>query len=190
MLTNILAKYGMENAESGGKYPDLRQPLDPKTGYWIKSSYTSKPTRLIVHFDLQQKGYPASIPSHNNPGTFAYANTAHRPVGGLVVRILPVFRLAHGEYLDHPEWEWLLWYVFWPKLENGSSGQVFDQFNPQNGRFNYLGKNPPYIAAGLLALNKPDEAVVLKANNQTVKYADLTESLQRLIQIDPVGEAK
>lgn len=185
-INKILSDFGLENAVSGGKYDDLRQSVSTTTGYWQGRSVTSKPSRLIVHFSEEDGAVLATMPSENDNGNFAYANTARRPVGGLSVRILPVIKLADEEYIAHPEWEWLLWYCFWPKLDNGSSGQVFDGFDPLNGKFTYMGHPQPYIAAGLVMLNDPSDVFVDEPRGSIrFNYQQATDALRNLIRVAP-----
>ena len=179
-----LSKFGLENSVSGGKFDDLRQPVSPNTWYWSGSSPSSKPSRLIVHLSVSDNSVVASIPSQNTNGSFAYANTARRPVGGIVVRILPVLRVMGGPSYAYTNWEWLLWYCFWPKLAHGSSGQVFDGFKPAEGTFTYLGKKQPYIAAGLVTLHLPGDPARPPYVGPPLLYKQATYAIQQLIQVD------
>jgi hypothetical protein len=181
-INKILSDYGVENAVSGGKFDDLRQGVSPTTGYWDRSSVISKPSRLIVHLASQGGAIVATMPPENTNGNFAYANTANRPVGGLSIRILPVIRLTDQEFRPYPDWEWLLWFCFSPKLERGSSGQLFDGFDPTSGAFTYMGHIQQYIAAGLVTLNAPTEEFVDEAQVLRITYHQATESLRNLIR--------
>jgi hypothetical protein len=188
-IHKILDDYGLENAVSGGKFDDLRQEISPTAGYWERSSVISKPSRLIVHFLQENDRVVAMMPPDNTNGNFAYANTAKRPVSGLSVRILPVIKLADAEFRPYPEWEWLLWYCFWPKLRHGSSGQLFDGFDPTSGKFTYMGHDQPYIAAGLVTLNEPTNEFVDQEHNRRFTYGEATEALRDLIQVAPTPPA-
>jgi hypothetical protein len=184
-INKILSDYGVENAVSGGKYDDLRQEVSPSTGYWERSSVISKPTRLIIHLMLEDGAVVAALPADNTNGNFAYANTANRPVGGLSVRILPVIKLTQHEFKPFPDWEWLLWYCFSPKLNRGSSGQLFDGFEPSSGSFTYMGKRQPYIASGLVMLVAGTEPFVDDANSIHITYLQATEAIRNLINANP-----
>jgi len=186
-INKILSDYGLENAVSGGKYDDLRQAVGSATGYWDGKSISSKPSRLIIHLSKVGNAAHAIMPSDNDNGNFAYANTAKRPVGGLSVRILPIIKLDDEEFKPYPDWEWLLWYCFWPKLGHGSSGQVFDGFDPMNGKFTYMGHEQPYIAAGLVTLNDPQDMFVDQQHNLQISYQEATEAVRQLIQAAPVS---
>lgn len=189
-MNKILSDYGLENAVSGGKYPDLRQEIDPETGYWAERSVISKPPRLIVQFKSLGEVVGARIPEANTNGNFAYANTARRPVGGLVVRVLPVIEFEEEQFMAYPEWEWLLWYCFWPQLRNGSSGQLFDGFNPSSGTFTYMGQVQPYIAAGLVSLNDHEDVVHHpESQHPLFTYWGATEALKALIKVAPSSVA-
>lgn len=184
-INKLLSDYGLENAVSGGKYDDLRQQVDTTTGYWEGRSVPSKPSRLIVHLSQIGNSVMAMMPSDNDNGNFAYANTAKRSVGGLSVRILPVIKLGDAEFKPYSEWEWLLWYCFWPKLAHGSSGQVFDGFDPANGKFTYMGHEQPYVAAGLVTLNDPQDVFVDQQHNLQISYREATEAIRQLIKMAP-----
>jgi hypothetical protein len=184
-INKILSDYGVENAASGGKFDDLRQEVSPATGYWERSSVISKPPRLILHFSKRGDVIVANLPPENTNGNFAYANTANRPVGGLSVRILPVIKLEEHEFMPYPDWEWLLWYCFSPKLERGSSGQLFDGFNPNNGSFTYMGHIQPYVAAGLVTLNDRTDKFVEEAHDLRFTYEAATVAIRRLIKVAP-----
>ena len=188
-INQILSDYGLENAVSGGKFDDLRQEVGTTTGYWEGRSVPSKPSRLLIRLSKVGDGVVASMPPENDNGTFAYANTARRPVGELSVRILPVIKLDDEEFKPYPDWEWLLWYCFWPKLFHGSSGQVFDGFDPTSGTFTYMGHKQPYIAAGLVTLNDPEDEFVDEQHNLRITYGDATEAIRNLIRFAPTPPA-
>ena len=184
-ITKILSDYGLENAVSGGKYEPLRQKVSTTTGYWEGRSVPSKPSRLLVHLSMVDNVVTATMPRDNDNGNFAYANTAKRPVGGLSIRVLPVIKLDDEEFRPYPEWEWLLWYCFWPKLNHGSSGQVFDGFDPANGTFTYMGHVQPYIAAGLVTLNDPEDMFVDQPHRLQISYQEATTSITQSIRVAP-----
>lgn len=184
-INRILSDYGVENAVSGGKFDDLRQKVSHSTGYWEEGSVISKPPRLIIHLMMKDGNVAAALPANNTNGNFAYANTANRHVGGLSVRILPVIELAQGEFKPFPDWEWLLWFCFSPKLERGSSGQLFDRFDPSSGSFSYMGKRQPYIASGLVTLNVGTEDFVDDVHSIRISYSQATEAIRKLILSEP-----
>ncbi len=186
-IHRTLDDYGLENAASGGKFDNLRQEISLATGYWEDGSSISKPSRLIIHFSQQDDAVVANMPPSNTNGNFAYANTAKRPVGGLSVRILPVIKVADISFRPYPEWEWLLWYCFWPKLRHGSSGQLFDGFDPVNGTFTYMGHDQPYIAAGLVTLNESESKFIDEEHNLQFTYNEATEALRQLIRVAPTS---
>jgi hypothetical protein len=184
-INKILSDYGLENAVSGGKYDDLRQEVGTTTGYWEGRSVPSKPSRLIIRLSKDGNNVVATMPPENDNGTFAYANTAKRPVGGLSVRILPVIKVDDEGFRPYPPWEWLLWYCFWPKLKHGSSGQVFDGFDPASGTFTYMGHIQPYIAGGIVTLNDPADEFVDEQHGLQFTYGVATEAIRNLIRFAP-----
>jgi 5-methylcytosine-specific restriction protein B len=185
-VSRIISKYGVQHSISGGKFDDLRQPISTSTGYWADRTFVAKPSRLIVHFWRDEDGeVRARIPQENDNGNFAYANTAHRPVGALLVRVQPVIDEQNGTFHASDECEWLLWYCFWPALKNGSSGQLFDGFDPRRGTFTYMGDQQPYIAAGLVMLNSPDQEVHESDGSIAFAYAEATDALRRILVSAP-----
>lgn len=184
-INKILSDYGVENAVSGGKFDNLRQDVDPTTGYWEKSSVISKPSRLILHLTFEAGEVTAALPANNTNGNFAYANTANRSVGGLSVRILPVVKLSEHEFKQIPDWEWLLWFCFSPTLKRGSSGQIFDGFDPSEGSFTYKGERQPYIASGLVTLVDGAEEFSDEEHQIRFKYSQATEAIRKLISSNP-----
>ncbi|QDT62376.1 hypothetical protein SV7mr_49240 [Stieleria bergensis] len=189
-LNKMLSEYGLENAVSGGKFDDLRQTINSETGFWSHSSMNSKPSRLLVHLETTSNGVSAVIPEENSNGNFSYANTAHRSVGGLCVRIAPVIHLGYRRFEYFEEWEWLLWFIFPSALKNGSSGQVFDGLNPRTGEFNYLGEVQPYIEAGLVAIGEFDRPFTHDSATEKIEisYDQATAAIQELIQVNPVRQ--
>ena len=183
-VNQVLSRFGLENAVAGGKFDDLRQGISSETGYWSDRGFGAKPSRLIVHLEPQDGGVVARLPEENDNGNFAYANTARRSVGGLFVRIVPVVKLGDGDYQPYPEWEWILWYCFWPTLEHGSSGQHFGGLNPQAGTFVYMDKPQKYIAAGLVTLNRPEEPFTFRDGRPAITYGEATEAVRDLIHVD------
>lgn len=184
-IHKILDDFGLENAVSGGKFDDLRQKVSDNTGYWESNSAISKPSRLIVHIVKVDDAIIATMPPENTNGNFAYANTAKRDVGGISLRILPVIKLDEDEFKPHTDWEWLLWYSFFPRLDHGTSGQLFDGFDPESGTFTYMGHTQPYIAAGLVTLNNPEEKFVDEDHDLEFTYQEATEAIRNLICVAP-----
>lgn len=195
-MSPILSTFGVEYSVSGGKYDDLRQNISPANGYWADRTVVAKPSRLIVHFSRAADGsVVARIPPGNDNGNFAYANTAHRQVGALCVRVMAVVEetlsaMGSGgttvnRFYDSEQCEWMLWYCFWPALENGSSGQLFYNFRPATGKFSYMGHEQPYIAAGLVQLNVPQDVVSSSQATTPLLYGEATDALRRLIMSAP-----
>ncbi len=184
-IHSILSRFGLENAVSGGKFDNLKYDLSPSDGYWSSKSTQSKPPRLLLHLKSFDNRLTAQVPVANTSGAFAYANTAKRSVGGLSVRIQVVVA-AEDEYRLLDEWEWLLWFVFWPALENGTSGKVFNKLQPEKGTFEYCDKNQDYLEAGLVLLN--DKYSVTAETDESgevveLTYLGVTNAIRDLFQI-------
>jgi len=184
-----LSEYGLELVECGSKNKELTQPISSENGYWSESSFNSKPSRLIVHINITQNTPHAELPEANHNRTFAYANTGeHRSVGGLIVRVVPVFVVeasdqsnATRSYNPHPEWEWALWFVFSPKLRSGTSGEVFNHLDPSTGTFQYKSGTQEYVASGLVALLPDDELFTTPDGANRITYKQATDALASLI---------
>jgi hypothetical protein len=183
-VNQVLSEFGLENSVSGGKFDDLRQSISETTGYWSDGTFIAKPSRLIVHLEANAGAVTAVLPELNDNGNFAYANTARRSVGGLFVRVIPVVKVGEHKYKPYPEWEWILWYCFWPNVKHGSSGQLFDGFNPRQGTFTYMHEVQKYIAAGLVTLNRSEEQFTFPDSGLTITYGQATDALKNLIQVD------
>ena len=179
-----ISPFGIESAVSGGKFNPLQQGVDGATGYWAETQFEVKPSRLLIHIEPAGVAVTASMPPKNMNGNFAYANTARRTVAGLFVRVTPVMKLGAAKYTAHADWEWLLWYIFWPALKQGTSAQLFDKFNPAAGTLGYMGETPPYIAAGLVTLVEPDETFSFGGAGPTITYRQATDAIQTLIQVN------
>ncbi|WP_144059843.1 hypothetical protein [Rhodopirellula sallentina] len=184
MIKSTISAYGLEVAASGGKFEDLRQSVDPSTGYWSDSSYNSKPSRLLVHLHHEDDKIVASIPDANSGRTFSYANAqGNRSVGCIVVRLMVILAGPNGDFKLIDDWEWLLWYCFLPALPSGTSGEVFNNFFPSRGTFNYQGQPCSYISAGLVGLS-PSEELREFPNGEKISYAVATESLSEFIRVN------
>jgi MoxR-like ATPase len=184
----MLSSYGLEMIVVG-IYDDLRQGISQQTGNWDDPSYFSKPSRLIVHLEHKDGNWSASTPA--TAGNFAYGNTAaHRSIGCIFIRVIPAVKKSDTEFTIHDKWEWILWYAFWPKLRSGSSGEAFSGFDPVHGTFSYNDGNQRYIAAGLVTLNQPDDALDVGGGLPQLTYQQATDAVRTLINVTPQADLK
>jgi hypothetical protein len=105
------------------------------------------------------------------------------------VRILPVLKLGEGHFREIERWEWLLLFCFPGGLQPGSSGEAFDNLDTTTGALTYLKRDQPYIFAGLLCLNTPEEQMSIEVGgaSKVISYRDATEALGKLIHVAPAG---
>lgn len=181
-----LSKYGLEINQCGQKKAKLADcpPLNPKTGYWEDpSGATSKPLRWLIHFNVTKTGVAASLPGLKGDKQFAFANTAKAVSGAVTARIVPVFRLESGSYFFYEPWEWMLLFCFMPALKKGSSGQLFEEYDPQTGRLLYMGKQQTYVAAGLVGLIDEEDILSHAGLSRQVRYAEATAALAALLHV-------
>src|SRR5262245_22104640 len=125
-LIRALKKYGLELTQCGSKtstLADTKKKLNTELGYWEDSAdATNKPVRWLVHFDLITNPPSARVPSDDageqlqGARKIAYANTAQGKTGMLTIRIIPVFKVAQRRFIFHDNWEWLLFFGFYPAL--------------------------------------------------------------------------
>ena len=180
---------GLQINQSGRdlKSLDDKRAIDPTTGFWKNVNFvTSKPPRWLIHFDLTQTTLQASVPSHHRAVVIGYANTKGGDSGALAVRILPVMKVAEGEFREVERWEWLFLLCFSGGLKPGSAAETFERFDVKTGALTYMREAQRYIFGSLLCLNGPEEEVVLEVNgqNRVVSYREATLALQALIQVD------
>lgn len=187
-ISQTLKALGLESAICG-KNDQLRYAINSTTGFWLEPNATTKPPRLLVHLEKMATGVEARLPNLLANGVIAYANThAGRKVALINIRVIPVVQVAPNTYSAYEEWEWLLWFCFFPPLASGNSGEVFKNFNPAQGTFEYQGRTQPYIAAGLVKL-VADEDKFCYPNTDTpaltITYGEATRAIAELINIQP-----
>ena len=192
-LDTYLTDRGLQLNQSGRdlKKLDEKRAIDPATGFWANVTFvTSKPPRWLIHFDATSSELVASVPDVHRAGVIGYANTKGGNSGALAVRILPVIKLADGNYQEVERWEWLLLFCFAGGLEPGSSGEAFDNLDTATGILSYMKRQQPYIFSGLLCLNIGDEQLSLNIGgaSKTIFYRDATEALRKLINVASGGD--
>jgi hypothetical protein len=162
------------------------QAVSPETGYWSEASgLTAKPPRWIVHFDLTKPALAATVPDGHRSRVIGFANTKGGDSGALGVRIMPVAKLGDDAFQIIETWEWLLLFCFPNGLKIGSSGQAFDDFDPASGVLTYMGEPQPYVFAGLLCLNSPEESFSTSIHGtvKEITYREATDELAKLIHV-------
>ncbi|MCR9177423.1 MAG: hypothetical protein NXI19_15635 [Alphaproteobacteria bacterium] len=193
-LNSFLSDRGLQLNQSGRdiRTLDEKRAVNPETGFWEKASYvTSKPPRWLLHFEATGSELVASVPDHNRSGVIGYANTKGGNSGALAVRILPVMKVAEKDFRLVENWEWFLLFCFPGGLPPGSSGEAFENFDVKSGTLTYMGQNQPYIFAGLLGLNSPEETFSASVDGalKTITYQEATEALAKLINVTEVRAA-
>lgn len=191
-LNTFLADRGLKLNQPGRdlKKLDEKRAIDPATGFWINPSFvTGKPPRWLIHLDATGDVLTAQIPNLHRAEVIGYANSAKGASGALSVRILPVLKLGDAQFREIERWEWLLLFCFPGGLEPGSSGETFDEFDTTTGALTYLDRDQPYIFAGLLCLNTPDEQLSIEVGgvSKVISYRDATEALGNLIHVAAAG---
>jgi hypothetical protein len=186
-IKKLLSKYGLELRQCGNKKAKLADcyPTSAKTGFWSDpSAATNKPLRWILHFELADGKLLAKLAGQHGDRRIAFANTAQGTTGAITVRIIPAFKLKTGSFAFYETWEWLLLLHFMPALAIGSSGQLFEDFDPSTGRLKYQGKDQKYIGAALIALNEEDDVLAGPDILRPIRYSEATDALASLIRID------
>lgn len=191
-LDTYLTDRGLQLNQSGRdlKKLDQKRSIDPATGFWANvTAVTSKPPRWLIHFDATGTDLVASVPNQHRARVIGYAATKGGNSGALAVRVLPVVKLAEGQYQEVERWEWLLLFCFPGGLQPGSAAQIFDDFDTSSGMLSYMKANQEYIFSGLLCLNMADEQLSLNVGgtSKTITYRDATEALRSLIKVAPAG---
>ena len=188
-VNTFLSDKGLQINQPGRdlKRLDEKRSVDPATGFWRNpQKIVSKPPRWLMHFDLADPELRASVPPNHRSAVIGYANTSGSNSGSLLVRILPVMKLAEGDYRDVERWEWLLLFCFPSGLKPGSAAETFERFDVETGGLTYMKAPQEYVFASLLCLNAPEEKVAFPVNGQTrsVSYQEATDALQALIQVE------
>jgi hypothetical protein len=187
-IKNALSNYGLELRQCGSKKKRLENcyPVDEATGFWANpAEATNKPLRWFLHLTLEGDQVVATLPAQNGNKRIAFANTAQGTSGAVTTRVVPVIRIAPGKFAFYETWEWMLLLSFYPALEIGSSGQLFEDFDPATGGLTYMGKRQPYIAAALITLNEEDDVFMSPDLPRPIRYGEATAAIGRLIQVDP-----
>lgn len=187
-IKNALSNYGLELRQCGSKKKRIEDcyEVDETTGFWANpAEATNKPLRWLLHLSLDGDQVVATLPEQNGNKRFAFANTAQGTSGAVTTRIVPVIRTAPGKYVFYETWEWMLLHCFYPALERGSSGQLFEDLDPTTGVLTYKGKRQGYIAAALITLNEEDHVFMSPDLPRPIRYSEATDAIGRLIQIDP-----
>jgi hypothetical protein len=73
--------------------------ISPETGFWSdESGLTAKPPRWLIHFDITIDPVAASVPDQHRARVIGFANTKGGDSGALAARILPVAKVAEGDF--------------------------------------------------------------------------------------------
>ena len=187
-LKKALDEYELELKQCGSKKKNLAgcSPVDESTGFWANpTDATNKPLRWIIHIELENDRVVAKVPDQHGSRRIAFANTAQGKSGAVTTRIIPAIKMEEGKYVFHETWEWLLLHAFLPALSAGSSGQLFDDFNPETGSLQYIGKEQDYIAAALITLNEEYDLFVATELPRQINYGEATKALSEIINISP-----
>ena len=187
-LKKVLSEHGLELRQCGSKKKNLAgcKPVDEATGFWASpKDATNKPLRWIIHIELKNDQVVARIPNQHGSRRIAFANTAQETSGALTTRIIPAIKVETGKYVFYETWEWLLLHAFFPALPKGSSGQLFEDFNPETGRLEYMDNEQDYIAAALITLNGEDDLFTATELPRQIKYGEATKALSEIINISP-----
>lgn len=195
-IERAIAPYGLELRQCGSKKPNLaacNKEIDSSTGFWKEpAEATNKPLRWIIHLDLTGDLPIARLadkdgkPLHGNR-RIAFSNNAQQNSGAITVRIIPAIKVSPDKFIFHEEWEWLFLLCFFPALPKGSSGQLLDDFNPETGFLQYMGKEQPYVFSALVTLNVEDAHFTTNVGDATkqLSYQEATNALSRLINVSP-----
>lgn len=189
-LKKILDEYNLELRQCGSKKKSLAtcKPVDVSTGFWENPpDATNKPLRWLVHLEVEDGKVVARVPELHGSRRIAFANTAQGTSGAVTTRIVPVIKVGDEEFVFHETWEWLLLHCFLPALAIGSSGQLFDRFDETTGRLDYMGREQPYIAAALIALNEEDDLFQSSELSGPITYREATEAIADLINVSPMA---
>jgi len=182
--------YETQLSEMGSKKTREHLPAIAPNGAWADAGIQSKPLAWIVEFSKDANGaWAAGLPPSNYPKRIGGSFNSKSPLQGVLSRILPVVRTIESPHRteSHPYWEWALAFVFPGRpafRTRGSSGGVIE-FDPASGRLSSPVEGEeivqPYVEAALFKL-LPDEELWSKEIGLT--YADATEALTRLINVD------
>lgn len=196
-IERAIEPYGLELRQCGSKKSNLaacNKEIDVSTGFWKEpAEATNKPLRWIIHLDITGNSpiaRPADKdgkPLHGNR-RIAFSNNAQQKSGAITVRIVPAIKVASDKFIFHEEWEWLFLLCFFPALPKGSSGQLLDDFNPETGSLQYMGKEQPYVFSALITLNVEDAhfATNIGGTIKQLSYQEATSALKRMILIRPM----
>lgn len=187
-LKQVLSEYSLELRQCGSKKKNLAgcKPVNEVTGFWTNpTDATNKPLRWIIHIELENDQVVAKVPDEHGSRRIAFANTAQGTSGAVTTRIIPAIKVEDEKYIFHETWEWLLLHAFFPALPVGSSGQLFDDFNPETGCLEYMDHEQDYITAALITLNEENDLFSATELPRQIKYGEATKALSEIINISP-----
>ena len=134
---------------------------------------------------------PVALPAHKDGKPLhgnrriAFSNNSQQRSGAITVRVIPAIKVATDQFVFLEEWEWLLLLCFFPALSGGSSGQLIDDFNPDNGTLTYMGKDQRYVFSALIALNIEDAQFItdVGGTSRQLSYQEATNALRQMIHV-------
>jgi hypothetical protein len=190
-LTKVLGLRNLALSQCGIKKFVLPE-WDDEVGFWKEpGQVTPKAPRWVVRLDRSADSSVVAQPPFGrdrspHPGTdrIGYANTTRGNIAALAVRVIAAIGNENQGAHLLPEWEWILIFIFGHGLAVGSSGQLFEKFEPASGRLQYLNAPLSYVAAFLVGLNDFDEEHP-DLYGRSVTYEEATHAIQRLIHVDP-----
>jgi hypothetical protein len=187
----VISNYSLELNQTGSKKARLvdTRPVNEVTGYWDNpADATNKPLRWILHVDLTSDSIEARLPDGHGANRMAFVNSGKGKSGAVFARIVPAMKLDEGRFEFFDAWEWILMFGFLPALDAGSAAQLIEGYDPETGGLLYKGRQQPYVCAGLIALNSPEDLYVGEtgAGSRRVQYSEVTAALRRLLQVTPL----
>jgi hypothetical protein len=183
-LNKILRVNNYECKTCGTQTSLKIEHLSMQSGYWTpESGKANKPYRFILHLYKEENTWIAKTPTANTAMLIGYINARAKVQ---VVGLRVIVAVKNGTEYIFPDWEWLLFLCFDQLLDQGTSGEPIDHFDPDNMtatyqsqqvkmRKIYLGDLFPYATATAL----PDGKIT---------YGEASEALSRYFSAGEVPD--
>ena len=175
----------------GGRKLGSRHRIDLNTGDWEDAPYSSnKPPRWLYHLAFAADGDVVATPVADGAKNIGQANTAQGDTAGLVVKVLPLVRVAEKQFRREDGFEAHVLFVFHGAIPQGSSSQTF-RFDPSTGAMSYMEEALPYIACALIGLRDRGDAVEVPIEGdgapttRSLTYGAAIDALSASIQVMP-----
>lgn len=188
-INEVFKKYNFSLSRIGR---DIDLPeISRKTGTWTDRGLYNKSPRLLIYFKLNNGVLEAGQFANNETiGKLGYINTSkvEQKLGGVFVRITPIFLLPDGQFEVIDQWEWILILILKKPISGGTSSDALSDFFPPSTNikwtFRKAVRSISFTNASIYGLISPDNQIQIETSKSLISYKEASEALKEYFTFD------